>query len=113
MWYADEMLGLSSGWIRNGKSGDRFSRFGWEYWNGKEWRADLDLRIDVVTDTASLVCAGVKIEASGEAAKKRSENLGNFKLTSRFSAGRPVYKKTLDSHQYLMMISGFTTEIKL
>ena len=89
----------------------KIPRTGWEYWrssHGGEWMPDPKLRIDTITNISSLICPSVTITAFGKAAKIQSFCLGQYKATSQFSAGRPVFFNDI-KQLYLFVRRGSTT----
>ena len=93
--------------LRNCNNGSMLPRSGWEYYDGKGHTLDPELNIKTVADVNSLICPSVTITASGEAARLRPKYLGQFKPTSQFSAGRPIFR---NSHgKYLLVVPGYTS----
>ena len=93
-WQIGEELGGSSAGLYNTNSSPAPPRSGWKYWNGDEWRSDTELTAKPISDTSTLICPVININASGIAEEKSSDYMGQFTLTSKFSAGHPVYANT-------------------
>ena len=91
-WLANHELGDSSGGLRNTNSSPAPPRSGWQYARSGEFVSDPDLTVVTISDTSTLICPVINIQASGEADRKVPDYLGQFTITSQFSAGRPVWR---------------------
>ena len=106
VWYVGHELGISTGGLRNINSTNFPPKHGWEYWNGEEWISDQELSIKTVTDISILICPSVTITASGETENLWPQYLGQFKPTSQFSGGRPIFSNS--SGNLLLVVPGTT-----
>ena len=105
VWHASNELGASNGNLRNNMSASLPPRSGWWYWDGEKYESDSELGIETVSNISSLICPSVTITASGEAARFRTQYLGEFKPTSQFSAGRPIF---INSHNRFLLVGPYT-----
>ena len=107
-WFAGKELGASSGGLRNTNSSPAPPRSGWQYGDDDgEWVSDPDLTVMTISDTSTLICPVINIRASGAAARKVPDYLGEFTITSQYSAGRPVWRN--NRGKYLRVPAGKTT----
>lgn len=109
-WWVSDILGESSGWLRN-KQDSPFPPSGtWEFWSSsripKGWQDD-DTSLTLTFFTLS-PCKMVRVTGRGDVVEKQRSKLGDYRLeVGRWSQGRPVYKKVDGQTLYLLVKESF------
>ena len=92
-WYVGSTLGEKKGlFLENPTRSQTVPTTEWNYYGGKSWVSDPTLVISAGPLTS--LCNILTVSASGPAAEKQSDKMGEFSRTERWFNGKPVFRNS-------------------